>query len=84
MNRKCQNLGACELKFGQTLRLWRLKFPNFLKRGSCELIFLFEMRPLRTRGEVPISHGQIQCGNTDLCDRYMYQACTAYVLPHNL
>ena len=48
---KCPNLGACELKFGWKLRLQRLKFPNFLKRGSCELTLLLEMGPLRTTGE---------------------------------
>ena len=36
---------------------------------------------LETRGG---RSSQIQCGNTDLRDHYMYQACTAYVLPHNL
>ena len=61
MNRKFPNLGAyelqipklgaCELKFGQKLRLERLKAPNFLKRGSCELTRLLEMGPLRTTGE---------------------------------
>ena len=25
----------------------------------------------------------IEFGNTDLRDRYMYQTCTAYVLPYN-
>ena len=30
---KFPNLGPCELKFGWKLRLLRLKFPNFLKRG---------------------------------------------------
>ena len=39
------------LKFEWKLRLWRLKFPNFLKRGSCELTLLLEMGPLRTTGE---------------------------------
>ena len=48
---KFQNLGACELKFGWELRLLRLKFPNFLKRGSCELTLLLEMGPLRAAGE---------------------------------
>ena len=48
---KFQNLGACELKFGWKLRLLRLKFPNFLKRGSCELTLLLEMGPLRAAGE---------------------------------
>ena len=43
--------GACELKFRWELRLLRLKFPNFLKRGSCELSLLLEMWPLRTTGE---------------------------------
>ena len=42
---KFPNLGACELKFGWKFRLLRLKFPNFLKRGSCELTLLFEMWP---------------------------------------
>ena len=37
---KCSNLGAWELKFGQKLRMQWLKFPNFLKRGSCELTLL--------------------------------------------
>ena len=45
------NLGACELKFGWKLRLLRLKFPNFLKRESCELTLLLERGPLRTAGE---------------------------------
>ena len=48
---KFPNLGACELKFGWKLRLLRLKFPNFLKRGSCELTLLHEMEPLRAAGE---------------------------------
>ena len=48
---KFPNLGACELKFGWKLRLFRLKFPNFLKRGSCELTLLMEMGPLRAAGE---------------------------------
>ena len=48
---KFSNLGACELKFGWKLRLLRLKFPNFLKRGSCELTLLLEMGPLRAAGE---------------------------------
>ena len=48
---KFPNLGACELKFGWKLRLLRLKFPNFLKRGSCELTLLLEMGPLRAAGE---------------------------------
>ena len=47
---KFPNLGACELKFGWKLRLLRLKFPNFLKRGSCELTLLLEMGPLRAAG----------------------------------
>ena len=62
VNWKFPNLGACELKiskfgawelkFGRKLRLLRLKFPNFLKRGSCELtLLLLEMGPLRTAGE---------------------------------
>ena len=51
MSWKFPNLGACELKFGQKLRLLRLKFPNFLKRGSCELTLLLEMGPLRAAGE---------------------------------
>ena len=42
---KFPNLGACELQFGWKLRLYRLKFPNFLKRGSCELTLLLEMDP---------------------------------------
>ena len=33
------------------MRLLRLKFPNFLKRGSCELTLLLEMGPLRAAGE---------------------------------
>ena len=49
---KFQNLGAWELKFWWKLRLKRLKFPNFLKRGSCELTLLLEMGPLQTAGEV--------------------------------
>ena len=48
---KFPNLGACELKFGLKLRLLRLKLPNFLKRGSCELTLLLEMGPLRAAGE---------------------------------
>ena len=48
---KFPNLGTCELKFGWKLRLFRLKFPNFLKRGSCELTLLLEMGPLRAAGE---------------------------------
>ena len=48
---KFPNLGACELKFGWKLRLLRLKFQNFLKRGSCELTLLLEMGPLRVAGE---------------------------------
>ena len=48
---KFPNLGACELKFGWKLRLYRLKFPNFLKRGSCELTLLLKMGPLRAAGE---------------------------------
>ena len=48
---KFPNLGACELKFGWKLRLYRLKFPNFLKSGSCELTLLLEMGPLRAVGE---------------------------------
>ena len=48
---KFPNLGACELKFGWKLRLLRLKFPHFLKRGSCELTLLLEMGPLRAAGE---------------------------------
>ena len=43
--------GAWELKFGRKLRLLRLKFQNFLKRGSCERTLLLEMGPLRTAGE---------------------------------
>ena len=52
VNWKFPNLGACELKFWQKLRLLRLKIPNFLKRGSCELTLLLEMGPLQTAGEV--------------------------------
>ena len=48
---KFPNLEACELKFWWKLRLLRLKFPNFLKRGSCELTLLLEMGPLRAAGE---------------------------------
>ena len=48
---KFPNLEACELKFGWKMRLLRLKFPNFLKRGSWELTFLREMRPSRTAEE---------------------------------
>ena len=40
---KISKFGACELIFGLKLRL---KFPNFLKRGSCELTLLLEMGPL--------------------------------------
>ena len=40
------------IKFGWKLRLLRLKFQNFLKRGSCELTLLLEMGPLRAAGEV--------------------------------
>ena len=47
---KFPNLGAWELKFGRKLRLLRLKFQNFLKRGSCELTLLLAMWPLRTAG----------------------------------
>ena len=36
---KFPNLGACELKFGWKLRLYRLKFPNFLKRGLVNYSF---------------------------------------------
>ena len=48
---KFPNLGACELKFGWKFRMLRLKFPNFLKRGSCELTLWLEMGPLRAAGE---------------------------------
>ena len=48
---KFPNLGACELKLWWKLRLLRLNFPNFLKRGSCELTLLLEMGPLRAAGE---------------------------------
>ena len=48
---KFPNLGACELRFGWKLRLLRLKFPKFLKRGSCELTLSLEMGPLRAAGE---------------------------------
>ena len=48
MSWKFPNLGACEQKFVWKLRL---KFPNFLKRGSCELTLLLEMGPLRAAGE---------------------------------
>ena len=48
---KFSNWEACELKFGWKLRLWRLNFPNFLKRVSCKLTLLLEMEPLRTTGE---------------------------------
>ena len=48
---KFPSLGACELKFGWKLRLLRLKFPNFLKGGSCELTLLLEIGPLRAAGE---------------------------------
>ena len=49
---KFPNFGACELKkFGWKLRLLRLKFPNFLKRGSCEPTLLLEMGPLRAAGD---------------------------------
>ena len=48
---KFPNLGACVLKFGWKLRLLRLKFQNFLKRGSCELTLLLEMGPLRAAAE---------------------------------
>ena len=56
---KFPNLGACELKFGWKLRLLRLKFPDFLKRGSCELTLLLEMGPLRAAGEA--WKGGLQC-----------------------
>ena len=48
---KFPNLAVCELKFRWKLRLLRLKFSNFLKRGSCELTLLLEMGPLRAAGE---------------------------------
>ena len=48
---KFPNLGACELKFVWKLRLLRLKFQNFLKRGPCELTLLLKMGPLRAAGE---------------------------------
>ena len=48
---KFPNLGASELKFGWKLRLLRQKFPNFLKRGSCELTLYLEMGSLRAAGE---------------------------------
>ena len=51
LNWKFPNLGACELKFRWKLRLLRLKFLNFLKRGSCELTLLLEMGPLWAAGE---------------------------------
>ena len=53
--------GAWELKISKFGGLWAkiwvkieavdLKFPNFLKRGSCELTLLLEMGPLRAAGE---------------------------------
>ena len=48
---KISKFGACELKFWWKLRLLRPKFPNFLKRGSCELTLLLELGPLRAAGE---------------------------------
>ena len=45
VNCKFPNLGAWELKFGQKLRLSRLKFPNFLKKGSCELTLCLKWDP---------------------------------------
>ena len=55
VNWKFQNLGACELKISKfgglwtkiwvKLRLQRLKFPNFLKRGSCELTLCLKWDP---------------------------------------
>ena len=54
----CQN---CELKISKFGGLWakiwvkieavRLKFPIFLKRGSCERTLLLEMGPLRAAEE---------------------------------
>ena len=57
------NFGACELKMckfgGLRAKIWAkveagevVKFPNFLKRGSCELTLLLKMGPLQTTGEV--------------------------------
>ena len=54
---KFPNLGACELKFGWKLRLERLKFPNFLKRGSCELTLLLEMGLLQTQYRRGVKRG---------------------------
>ena len=52
---------SCELKISKFGGLWakiwmkieavEAKFPNFLKRVSCELTLLLEMGPLRTTGE---------------------------------
>ena len=42
---KFSNLGACELKFGWKLRLLRLKFPNFLKRGLVNWLFCLKWNP---------------------------------------
>ena len=50
------NLGACELKFGWKLRLLRLKFQNFLKRGSCELTF-FAWNGTLTSGRRGVKRG---------------------------
>ena len=42
---KISNFGACELKFGWKLRLLRLKFPNFLKRGLVNWLFCLKGDP---------------------------------------
>ena len=42
---KFPNLGACELKFGWKLRLLRLKFPNFFKRGVMNWLFCLKWDP---------------------------------------
>ena len=62
MNWKFSNLEAWELKFGQKLRLWRLKFQFFFyQKGACELTIAWnnpcelraaQMGPLWTTGEV--------------------------------
>ena len=62
---KISKFGAGELEIskfgGLRAKIWAkikavdcveaLKFPNFLKRGSCELTLLLEMGPLQTAGE---------------------------------
>ena len=48
---------------------------TFLKNNTC-------MYPAEEVGKARFNVATP--GNTDLRDRYMYQACTTYVLPHNL